>query len=289
MLAQVVLTPAESKKLIAKAVAGLDVVKRAAAEGTLLIHPSSSTYFIVEEITGGKPNTDFWVCGVVTPRGMCVEKTMAAGDGYTPEEVSTEPGDLIAGWIIRDNKIVPEEKLSVILDSMTPDDVYIKGANALDTHGNVGVLYGFAKSIGIIVSASRKKGFNLVYPVGLEKFIPTAVGRATKAAKQARYDYAMGMPTGLFPMPEGKTVTEVDAVDILSGATATPIAAGGLGGAEGAITLVLEGSSGQVNKAIELIEQSKGAKFPELSLCNCNQCPVPHCQFPVGDKHWNLS
>lgn len=55
MLAQVVLTPAESKKLIAKAVAKLDVVKQAAADGMIVLHPSSSTYFIFEELTGVKP------------------------------------------------------------------------------------------------------------------------------------------------------------------------------------------------------------------------------------------
>ena len=39
MLAQVVLTPAESKKLISKAIAKLDIVRRAATEGMLMILP----------------------------------------------------------------------------------------------------------------------------------------------------------------------------------------------------------------------------------------------------------
>ena len=77
MLAQIVLTPAESKKLIAKAIARLDAVQQAAQKGIVALHPSSSTYFIVEEITGQKPKTNYWVCGVVTPRGMCVEMAMA--------------------------------------------------------------------------------------------------------------------------------------------------------------------------------------------------------------------
>jgi hypothetical protein len=58
MLAQIVLTPAESKKLISKAIAKIDVVKQAATEGMVVLHPSSSTYFIVEEITGAKPKTN---------------------------------------------------------------------------------------------------------------------------------------------------------------------------------------------------------------------------------------
>lgn len=81
-------------------------------------------------------------------------------------------------------------------------------------------------------------------------------------------------------------ITEVDATRILSGATAIPIAAGGLGGAEGAITLVIQGAEEAVKKAIEFVEQSKGVRLPQTRLSNCHQCPVPHCRFPVGDKHW---
>jgi hypothetical protein len=66
-----------------------------------------------------------------------------------------------------------------------------------------------------------------------------------------------------------------------------PIAAGGLGGAEGAITMVIKGNEEQVNKAIDYIEQSKGAKLPQLRLRNCEGCPAGHCRFPVGNKHWN--
>jgi hypothetical protein len=288
MLAQVVLIPAESKKLISKAIAKLDVVKQAATEGMVVLHPSSSSYFIVEEITGAKPKTNYWVCGVVTPKGMCVEMAMVLGAGYTPKEITSDPGDLRACWIIKNGKLGGEEKLSELLKRMTPTDVYIKGVNALDPQGNVGVLLGDQGSMGYILSAWRKTKFNLIYPVGLEKLIPTPILQATKETKPAKYDYAMGLPTGLFPCSGGKTVNELDAIEILSGAKAIPIAAGGLGGAEGAITLVIKGSDDQVKKAIEFVEQSKGARLPQLRLCNCHDCSVPHCRFPVGDKHWAL-
>jgi len=171
---------------------------------------------------------------------------------------------------------------------MTPTDVYIKGVNALDPQGNVGVLLSYQGSMGYILLAWRKTKFNLIYPVGLEKLILTPIPQTAKETKPAKYGYAMGMPTGLFPCPGGKTVNELDAVEILSGAKAIPIAAGGLGGAEEAITILIKGNDDQVKKAIEHVEQSKGARFPQLRLCNCNDCSVPHCRFPVGDKHWAL-
>lgn len=290
MLAQVVLTPVESKKLIARAIARMDFVKEAAQNGMVVMHPSSSTYFIVEAITGERPVTNYWVCGVVAPRGMCVEMAMVLG-GHTPRDGRNIPGESIAWWTIERGKLAGEEQLSVLLDRMKSTDVFIKGVNALDPQGNVGILIGDPMqggTWGVILSAWRKKKFNLVYPVGLEKLIPTPISEAVKEAKQARYEYAMGLPTGLFPCSnEGSTiVTELDAIEILSGATATPIAAGGLSGAEGAITLVVKGNEEQVKKAIEHIEESKGAQLPQLRLSNCHDCRVPDCRFRVGEKHW---
>jgi hypothetical protein len=284
MLAQIVLTPAESKKLIAKAVAKLEAVQKAAKKGIVALHPSSSTYFIIEEITGSKPKTNYWVCGVVTPRGMCVEMAMVLGSGLTPDEKSADPGDLQGTWVIEKGQLGSEEKLSSLLYRMTPSDVYIKGVNALDPEGNVGILFGLEGSMGYIQAARRKRGFTLIYPAGLEKLIPLSVKEAAKEAKLARYEFGMGMPVGLYPCPTGVTVTEVRAIEILSGASAIPIASGGLGGAEGAITLVLKGKADEVKKALDFVEQSKGARLPDLRLCNCNACPVPNCRFPRTDK-----
>jgi hypothetical protein len=285
MLAQIVLTPAESKKLIAKAIARLETVQQAAKKGIVALHPSSSAYFIVEEITGSKPKTNYWVCGVVTPRGMCVEMAMVLGSGLTPEDEIADPGGLMGTWVIERGQLGAEEKLSSVLYRMTQSDIYVKGVNALDSEGNVGVLFGLEGSMGYIQTARRKRGFSIIYPAGLEKLIPIPVKEAAKEAKFTRYESGMGMPVGLYPCPKGVTVTEVRAIEMLSGARAIPIASGGLGGAEGAITLVLKGTTDEVKKALDFIEQSKGAELPDLRLCNCDACPVPNCRFPRKDRH----
>jgi hypothetical protein len=285
MLAQVVLTTAESKKLIAKAIVKLDVVRQAAMDGMIVIHPSSSTYFIFEELTGIKPKTNYWVCGVVTPRGMCVEMAMTQGD-RSPRTVKFDPGKLRGLWAIKKGKILTENTTAELMEQMTAKDVYIKGINALDFQGNVGILVGERGGLGVVLSAWKKKKFALIFPAGLEKLIPIPVRQAALEAKQSKYEYGMGLPAGLFAYPAGKSITEIDAVKILSGAVAVPIASGGLGGAEGAITLIIKGSKKQVNDAVKFIERSKGAKLPPLRLSNCSDCSVPHCRFPVGDKHW---
>jgi hypothetical protein len=50
--AQIVITPAESKKLIGKSVLEMDAVRKALKEGIVVIHPSISSYFLVEYIMG---------------------------------------------------------------------------------------------------------------------------------------------------------------------------------------------------------------------------------------------
>ena len=116
--------------------------------------------------------------------------------------------------------------------------------------------------------------------------LPGDISEASKEAKQTKHDYAMGLSCGLLPLPRGEIITEIDAIRILSGAMAIPIGAGGLGGAEGAITLVIKGGDEQVKKAIDYSEQSKGARLPQLRLPNCFNCQPRPCRFPVRDKHW---
>jgi len=291
MIAQVSLTPTESKKLIAKAVANMKEVKNAVHNGLLVLHPSSSTYFIVEEITGTKPNTNAWVCGVVSPRGTCHELGVRLADMAVSRPFTIDPGAFPHSWVIREGKMSAGEELTKILEQMGPDDFYIKGVNAIDPQGNVGVLVGSpveGGSIGRALSAQRKRGFNIIWPVGLEKLIPLSIQEAAKEARRANLDYAMGMPASLLPCPGGIKIDEMDAITSLSGASAIPISAGGLGGAEGAITLIIKGDDESVKKAIQYVEQSKGAQLPQVRLSNCSGCAANNilCKYNLESKHW---
>ena len=59
--AVVTLNPSESKRLIAKAVARISVVKKAYKKGRLIIIGSATNAFIVEELTGNRVNK-FLLC-----------------------------------------------------------------------------------------------------------------------------------------------------------------------------------------------------------------------------------
>jgi hypothetical protein len=160
----------------------------------------------------------------------------------------------------------------------------------VDTEGNTGVLFGHdgGGTIARVMGAQKEKGFNVILAVGLEKLIPVSILEAAKAtARIAEFDYGMGMVCGLYPVKGGTTVTEIQAVQILSGARAVPIAAGGVGGAEGAIVLAIDGTKEQVTRAIEYAEQSKGARLPAARPSPCHMCGSMDCHFPVRDKHWD--
>ena len=287
MLAQVILTPTESKKLIGQAVAGMPVVRKAAREGVVVLHPSSSTWFVVEALTGSIPTTNVWVCGAITPKGACGDMGVHAGERSLTKV--SGPGGFPHSWVVRGGKLSVGETLDDLMAKMGPDDVYIKGVNAVDPQGNVGIMVGNPTeggTIGFVASTMKKRPFHLIFPVGLEKLIPLPVQQVSKEAKRAGCDYAMGAAVGLFACADGQSVTEIDAIRLLSGAEAIPIGAGGLSGAEGAIYLVIRGEDEQVRKAIAFVEQCKGAKIPQVRQFNCSDCPNTMCAFPVTGKSW---
>jgi len=280
IISQIVLTSAESKKLIAKAVVQLREVQRSVREGILALHPSSSTVFILEEIIGKIPK-GLWVCGVVTPKGLC----MSLEAPESKEERTL--GSFIYTWIIQKRKLQDSVELGLLLGKMGPDDVYIKGANALDPKGNAGVLFAnpAGGSIGKVMKVARERKFKIIIPIGLEKLIPVSISEAAKKAGFRKVNKAMGLPCGLIPI-NGKVITEIDAIKILTGATATPIAAGGLKGAEGAIVLSIEGSQKEIDTLQEKIKEIKGAVLPKLNLKSCSKCRLSVCHFRKTRPFW---
>ncbi|MDR2908771.1 MAG: hypothetical protein LBU86_02665 [Oscillospiraceae bacterium] len=267
--AQIVLTPTESKKLIAHAVLKLPEVRLSLEEGILALHPSSSTCFIFEELTGCRPE-GLWVCGVIAPSGLtgsreAEEMIRARGggkDSRDPRKVSRQT------WVFKRGVLQQAAPLGEILDGMGENDVYVKGVNAVDAQGNAGVLFanpaGGGGTIGRVLSARRNKNFNIILPAGYEKLIPGSVKEACHAAGRTA-ELAMGLPCGLYPV-DGKIINETDAISLLYGVKSCVIAAGGLGGAEGAVVLALQGEQEHITAAFAGIGGVKGAKLPELQV-----------------------
>jgi len=291
MRAQVTLLPTESKMLIAKALANMHEVKIALTEGIVVMHPSSSTLFLAEEILGEVPETEVWMCGAITPRAACGDDAVKVWMTTHPEARGKGgPESFPFSWVIEKGKLSQGETLASLFTRMGPKDVYVKGVNAIDPQGKAGVLIGNeveGGTIGKVISAQKQKGFTIIYPVGLEKLIPVSIQEAVAAARdRLNLFYVMGSRCSLL-LCEGKVVTELKAISLLTGATAIPIAAGGVDGAEGAITLVVSGEDNQVLRAIACIEEVKGAKISrQFRQTDCTKCNDEHCSLRGGIKPW---
>jgi hypothetical protein len=108
MRAQVVLTPAEAKCFISKAIARMDVVKKAVSSGKFKVHPSITTCFLVKELTGDIPRTSHIILGGVFAQDLCTEANSTMK--HAPPAVSEPPPKFSADrfpykWVIKDSKL----------------------------------------------------------------------------------------------------------------------------------------------------------------------------------------
>lgn len=288
--AQIMLTPTESKKLIAQAVYHMEEVKRALEEGIVSLHPSSSTYFIAENILGHRPPTHVWVCGAILPKAPCgdmLPRILRASDEEKLGDSYDHTQEFTFTWVFKRGRLEASRPLRDVLDEMGPGDFYMKGVNAIDPSGKVAIMIGdeVGGTLARAMAAAKRKGFQILFPVGLEKLIPTPVEEASQESQPKSFSYSMG--PGCYILPgQGKVVTEIDAIKILSRATAVPVAAGGLSGAEGSIVLVVKGEQEEVERAVEWVEKVKGAKLPQVRERNCLICDRKTCSLAGKSKPW---
>jgi len=237
-----VLTPMAGKKLIGMAVAALPEVKRAFDKGRLAIANGTTTGYVIEALLGTLPMGRFDYCvGVIT-------------DGLFTE--NPESDHTLLMWQKGEQVVLPFAEFLQEIRKFERDDVFIKGANAVDPYGYAGGLQtnpnggSWADAFGLITA----RGLHCIVPVGLEKMIPSVI-EASRKMGQLRLTYSLGSPAGMIPLTSFKVVTEIQALQQLSGANATPVSGGGIGGCEGARAFVVEGTNEQVEKAFELVKQ----------------------------------
>jgi hypothetical protein len=245
----VTLTSSESKRIIGRAVAKLDIVNRALKESSVVVGLGSTNAFVAEEITGRKIDKEHFSSGIITPRGFGV----------------TNIARKLNSLLIKRGEVsnINSAEWPKLCDQLGPRDVYVKGANAIDHQHNAAVITadpGGGSLNPALWRAIRERSLNVVVPVGLEKTIPCSLPELNNKLREGRVSAwkQMGMPVYRMFLLPGKVVTEIDAFRILTNVEATPIASGGIGGAEGSATLLLEGSEEQVKKAWDIANQVKG-------------------------------
>jgi hypothetical protein len=253
--AQVTVTPNEAKRLIAKGIVQLSEVQAALKNGKIIIKSGTTPSAVAEELIG-KP---MGISGRVSPSG-----TMGAQDRTKGiYRVLIDKGE-VTTYAPNVTEILGDADVAAQISffpQMGKGDVVITGANALDPQKRAGLWAGGATlSPGHLLPAFRVQGVTIIIAVGWEKLIPTSIEEAAAVAGRFSMDVSMGIPVGLIPIT-GKVVTETDAISILADVKATVIGAGGIQGAEGSTTFVMEGNPAEIKKAWEIIYTVKGASL----------------------------
>ena len=243
---QFVITPAAGKRLIGKAIAKHAAVVKALKKGTIVIVAGTTNGYVAEEILSeiGQAKAfqrDHFYRGIILPPNR---PTTSTGRSY---DESKFPGDVV----IRNGVYQKGKTIFDVVDDLGEGDVILKGANAVNLiQRRAAILIGAPKAgtIGASLPAVIGRRVKLILPVGLEKRIyenlDELAAKMNEPGKQG---------PRLWPVP-GEIFTELDAIALLTGASAQLVAAGGVCGAEGSIWLAVSGKPAQEKAAEDLIK-----------------------------------
>jgi hypothetical protein len=250
-----ILTVAESKRLIAKAVAQMPIVKNALANGMVIIIKGTTNAYVAEEITGQKVDHAAYVTGRIEPE----KATKTLGKIQAVNHIVLEKGKVV-------NIPLPEAA-----KKLKAGDVVIKGANALDYKNKmagINILDPAGGTTGITMPIIVGRKVHLVIPVGLEKLVAGDLVDLTLKMREPMESLPApsGPSSSMYPghvvpsmwLVTGEIVTELEAIKMLTGADVFQSSAGGVSGAEGGVWLVFRGTKEQVSKALDLVRSIQG-------------------------------
>lgn len=253
--------PAAAKYLIAVAVLKIPSVQEACQTGKIFIGAGTTNIEIAERLLDiNIENQTQHVAGVITQQAACSANGL---DRKTP-------------WCIEQGKLLEVDWLEFI-SSFGPGDIFIKGANAVDPTGKVGILLGdsqggtIGKSIGIL----KARGIEIITPVGLEKLIPSCT-EAEKLMGIGKIKHSLGLKTGYIVLSNTTLITEIQSLKLLFDVEATMVAAGGVGGMEGAVMLAADCSDEeQAASVMKWIKAANRRKPIMIKKNSCSQCLNP--------------
>lgn len=230
------LNPSQSRRLIAKGIVALPQIQDALKNHKILVTKGSTNAYILEEL--------YKLAGI--------KATFNKGD-YTAGQIV--PGKKFMNWGVNvGNKaseiLLDKGQIKEVTDRTKEiydfhyGDIILKGGNAIDSNGVPAVLVGAVNgggTIGAIAGTVIGKGIQLICPIGLEKLIMCDLNDLAQIMGSENMDSpAEGMACGLFPMPFASSFTEIDALELLFNCDTYHVASGGVGGAEGSVSLLVD-------------------------------------------------
>ncbi len=237
------LTVAEGKRLIAKGLAVYPPVKERLKKGKLILAKGTTNTYVAEELLKDSLNNGEYVYGYISP---------ATSDKKVDRSIKRKELVFVDGEIkdIDYKEILPE---------MKEGDIVIKGANIINhqkqqaaimighpTGGTIGNLYPFV----------QEKNLHLIIPVGLEKESSQDIDLIGEYSKIEHQQVDRKTPW-LWSI-KGELFTEIEAIRQFADIEVIHYGSGGIGGAEGAVSLLFRGTEAEINKALKVIESIQG-------------------------------
>ena len=261
------LTSAESRRLIAKAVVAMPEFKKAWESAYLLLAGGTTNAFIAQELLG-RDGIEPGRCtvGISTDGLLCVTN---------PDSRKSFPNVFYKGE--KSDKTLVEA-----LADFHAETVVIKGANAVDMNGYVGIITsGFdGGTVPRIIGPVTSKGLKFITPVGLEKLVPSVQASAKALGGATPIDISMGAGPGMYCIGTSTIVTEIEAIRMLFNADATLVCCGGVGGNEGAVTLAVDGDEKDIKALVEFLEtEIKGEPPVKGNKGICEVCRYKFCRY----------
>ena len=261
------LTSAESRRLIAKAVVAIPEFKKAWESAYLLLAGGTTNAFIAQELLG-RDGIEPGRCtvGISTDGLLCVTN---------PDSRKSFPNVFYKGE--KSDKTLVEA-----LADFHAETVVIKGANAVDMNGYVGIITsGFdGGTVPRIIGPVTSKGLKFITPVGLEKLVPSVQASAKALGGATHIDISMGADPGMYCIGTSTIVTEIEAIRMLFNADATLVCCGGVGGNEGAVTLAVDGDEKDIKALVEFLEtEIKGEPPVKDNKGICEVCRYKFCRY----------
>ena len=170
----------------------------------------------------------------------------------------------------------------ILQTDFNPATVVIKGANAVDMQGYVGVITaGFdGGTIPRIIGTVTSKGLLMITPVGLEKLVPSVREASLALGGASHLDYSLGADCGMYCLGTTRIVTEIEAIRQLFDCEAKLVCCGGVGGNEGAVTLAVDGEEDKLKAMVEFLEaEVKGEPPVRGNKGVCETCRYRFCRY----------
>jgi hypothetical protein len=236
-----VLNPSQSRRLIGKGVVNLPQIEQALKSGKIFVCRGSTNAYVLEELYKKvnlvEPiNKADFVSGQIIPGKKYMSWWInPAADRKIPEILFDKGA----------KTEVNEGERAKILNKFNQGDLFIKGGNLLDINGIPGVLAGGpgGGTIGTSQGTIQMKGIETICPIGLEKMILGEVNELQDLNLLGHLNIdppSEGIPCGLIPMHYATVITEIEALETIFPCEAYHVASGGVGGAEGSVSILVD-------------------------------------------------